>query len=432
MSNPDSFLRPFEKSLLAAEKHYWQAKISQLISQVTTHLIFSPEMSLLELHRYHLTPVINFVMSDNSLQAIEASIPILSGKTIRWQLDLTTATTSLTTLFIKLGTGGRINQCQLILSIFQEPPLIDKNGQEVIVTARLDGPTARDNHWNGFILDRPLPPGKYLCHLQSPDADNRVHTLFLWLTAPYEERTHWGYYRYTMMPAAVLRAELAQLKSPPLLSILLPLTHHEALTESHLNRCLHSVTQQIYPHWELCISAEVATRFQTVIEEYQRYHLRQVKIAYTSTAFYNTALNLASGEYVIVLSPGDILTEDALLQMAKAIHQLTESPDMLYSDEDSIQDNDPCYAPYFKPDWSPEMLKGQFYTGQLGVYRTHLLKELCGFQEDLYQQPLWDMVLRFTQYAQHIHHIPKILYHHRHSLSLSSNRIDALKFIQAA
>ncbi len=426
--NPDSFLRPFEKSLLTTEKRYWQAKISQLISQVTTHLIFAPEMSLLELQRYHLTPVTCFSISDSSLQAIEASIPILSGKTICWQLDLSTITTVLTTLFIKLGTGNRINQCQLILSIFPDSP--PPSNENAIATARLAGPTARDNHWNAFILDRPLPPGRYLCQLQSPDADNRIHTLFLWLTAPYKERTHWGDYRYTLLPTVVLRSELMQLKSQPLLSILLPLIVHEELTEVHLDRCLRSVVQQIYPHWELCITATM--QFQTVLENYQRHHLGKIKISYVSDSYYNTALNLASGEYVIILAAGEELTEDALLQIAKVINQFPTNLDMLYSDEDRIREDHSCYAPYFKPDWSPEMLKGQFYTGQLGIYRTRLLKELCGFQEDLYQHPLWDMVLRLTQHASLIYHIPKILYHRRYSSTMSFNKRDALNFVQAA
>ncbi|OAD22184.1 glycosyl transferase, group 2 family protein, partial [Candidatus Thiomargarita nelsonii] len=193
----------------------------------------------------------------------------------------------------------------------------------------------------------------------------------------------------------------------------------------YLSHCLNSVVTQIYPQWEICIVAAD----NTVLKEYRRRFPNQIKLADNQTSTpYNTALAMVTGEYVALIEPFDLLTKDALLEIAKWINQ--SSVDMLYSDEDQVNEGGLFDAPYFKPDWSAEMLKGQLYTGQLSVYRTHLLKKIGGFRRELQALQIWDMALRFTAQTQRIQHIPKILYHKRRQPPLSSTL--RLKMLQAA
>ncbi|MEM9165382.1 MAG: glycosyltransferase, partial [Cyanobacteria bacterium P01_F01_bin.4] len=87
--------------------------------------------------------------------------------------------------------------------------------------------------------------------------------------------------------------------------------------------------------------------------------------------------------------------------------------DMVYSDEDKIYADGYLSTPYFKPDWSPEALLSRHYTGDFGVYRHSLLKEIGGFREGYEGSQDYDLVLRLTEKTGKIKHIAKILYHCR-------------------
>jgi len=132
-----------------------------------------PPGYLRDLYYEGLTPIVslssNVKIPDNS----GTSIPLLRGKTMQWLLNLSSG--NITKIFLKLGTCGRFNHCQLVLSILPE------QNQTPVARAILDGTTAQDNQWTEFVFDHPIEPGKYRCQLQSPDADDH-NTLFLWLT----------------------------------------------------------------------------------------------------------------------------------------------------------------------------------------------------------------------------------------------------------
>jgi hypothetical protein len=310
-------------------------------------------------------------------------------------------------------------------AIFKKP----QDRLELVAEVSVDGSTVRDNQWTKFILDSPLPPNQYICQLHSPDSDNKINVLFLWLTVEEEQKQVVANYCYVATPLATLQAELAQLTQLPVISVIVLATD-----TPYLRDCLNSVVTQVYPHWELCIVAESAN---TILEEYRRTFPKQVKLFYTNSSPFgyvkkvlkrlkgantadtepsltNTALELATGEYMAILQPTDLLTEDALLEIVKRINQSADSVDMLYSDEDKVNEDGIFDEPYFKPDWAAEMLKGLHYTGQLSVYRTEMLKKIGGIRGELLSQlQLWDIALRFTAHSQRIQHIPKILYHKR-------------------
>jgi O-antigen biosynthesis protein len=214
-----------------------------------------------------------------------------------------------------------------------------------------------------------------------------------------------------------IRAHVSTLERSPLISVLIPTFN---TPEKWLRRAIESVREQLYPHWEMCIAddASTAPHVRNILEEYARVDQR-IRIVFRqlnghiSTAS-NTALEVATGEFVALLDHDDELPLHALYMVAVS---LNEKPhlDLIYSDEDKIDEGGRRFDPYFKPDWDPVLLTGQNMVSHLGVYRTSLVRSLGGFRKGYEGSQDWDLVLRFSEAipSSHIHHIPHILYHWR-------------------
>ena len=112
----------------------------------------------------------------------------------------------------------------------------------------------------------------------------------------------------------------------------------------------------------------------------RRIHLERREAAGGISAATNTALELATGEYIALLDHDDTLTPDALERVAD---QIAAQPDldMIYSDEDIVLDGRPIWL-HLKPDWSPDTLHTNGYTCHLGVYRRALVSEIGGFRSE--------------------------------------------------
>lgn len=214
-----------------------------------------------------------------------------------------------------------------------------------------------------------------------------------------------------------IRTHVSALVSRPFISVLMP-TYNTS--EQWLRRAIESVRRQLYPHWELCIAddASTAPHVRTVLEEYTRLDQR-IRVVYREinghiSAASNTALGISRGEFIALLDHDDELPEHALYMVAVA---LNENPrlDLIYSDEDKIDEASRRFGPYFKPDWNPDLFTGQNMVSHLGVYRMSLVRSLGGFREGYEGSQDWDLALRFSETipASHIHHIPHILYHWR-------------------
>lgn len=203
----------------------------------------------------------------------------------------------------------------------------------------------------------------------------------------------------------------------PIISIVMPVYNVE---EKWLRQCIDSVLNQIYPYWELCIADDASTDMNTkkVLVDYQKLDNRikvifREKNGHISEAT-NTALTLAQGEFVALLDNDDELPPHALYEIVKVLNENSEL-DLIYSDEDKIDENGNRSDPAFKPDWSPDLLLGTNYISHLGVYRKSILDEIGGFRKGYEGSQDYDLVLRFTEktIANRIKHIPKILYHWR-------------------
>lgn len=214
-----------------------------------------------------------------------------------------------------------------------------------------------------------------------------------------------------------IRTHVAVLASRPFISVLMP-TYNTP--DEWLRRAIESVREQLYPYWELCIADDASTtpRVRKVLEEYARLDPR-IRVVFREinghiSAASNTALGIATGDFLALLDHDDELPKHALYMVALA---LDEDPrlDLIYSDEDKIDESGRRFGPYFKPDWNPDLFTAQNMVSHLGIYRMSLVRSLGGFREGYEGSQDWDLALRFSEAipASHIHHIPHILYHWR-------------------
>ncbi|GIO88501.1 glycosyl transferase family 2 [Paenibacillus faecis] len=201
----------------------------------------------------------------------------------------------------------------------------------------------------------------------------------------------------------------------PLISVILPVYN---VDEIWLRNCIDSVINQIYKNWELCISDDASTKphIKKVLSEYAANN-SQIKVVFREQNGHisensNTALKLATGEFIALLDHDDELAPNALYEFVKLLNT-HRNADMIYSDEDKIGIDGTRHSPFFKPEWSPDLILSQMYTSHLGMFRKSIVDELGGFRKGYEGSQDYDLVLRFTEVTNRIFHIPKVLYHWR-------------------
>jgi GT2 family glycosyltransferase len=132
----------------------------------------------------------------------------------------------------------------------------------------------------------------------------------------------------------------------------------------------------------------------------------------------NEAAALAEGDYIGLLDHDDLLSMDALYEVVKAINEY--GADIIYSDEGLIDEAGRYHDSIFKPDFSPDLLFSHNYITHFMVFNKTLFQEVSGFRSICDGAQDYDLVLRLSEKAEKIHHIPKILYLWRKSESSTS------------
>jgi GT2 family glycosyltransferase len=187
-----------------------------------------------------------------------------------------------------------------------------------------------------------------------------------------------------------------------------------------LVHAIDSVLRQLYPYWELCIADDASTRpriagiLRDAAAQDERIRIvTRAERGHISAAS-NSALALANGDFIALLDHDDVLPEHALYRVAAEIERRPDA-DMLFSDEDKLDEHGRRFGPYFKSDWNPDLLLSQNAVSHLGVYRRTLVAEVGGFREGLEGSQDHDLALRVSERTQpwRIRHIPEILYHWR-------------------
>ena len=181
---------------------------------------------------------------------------------------------------------------------------------------------------------------------------------------------------------------------------------------------LESVRAQSFTDWELCLlddasrSPELRRILEHVAGEEPRIKFEARSDNGGIVAASNDALALAAGEFVALLDHDDKLHPDALALVDEALRR-DPAADYVYTDEDKIDEDGRHLGAFLKPDWSPERMRTQMYTCHLSVFRRTLLDKVGGFNPEYEGAQDWDLVLRATERARAVVHVPRVLYHWR-------------------
>ena len=212
----------------------------------------------------------------------------------------------------------------------------------------------------------------------------------------------------------------------PLFSIITPVFNPPV---NALRECIDSVLSQTVPNWEWCIADDGSTNYEVLdllteasaSDTRIRVHYSQVNSGIVEAS--NVALSVATGTFVAFLDHDNCLHEDALKQVARVIEEESDV-DFIYTDEDKIDEKGVHYDIFLKPDWSPERLRGQNFCSHLSIARHDLVRSIGGFRTGFDGAQDYDLILRVTEKARQIVHLPEVLYHWRateSSTAISTN-----------
>lgn len=187
-----------------------------------------------------------------------------------------------------------------------------------------------------------------------------------------------------------------------------------------LEEAIRSILDQSYERWELCIADDASTlpHVRTMLERHAAADPR-IKVRFRTSSgnisrASNTALEMATGEFVALLDHDDILPPQALHWVVEAVNRHPDAA-LIYSDEDKLDADGRRRDPYFKCDFNHELLLAQNMISHLGVYRRDLIVELGGFRSEYDGSQDHDLALRFVAAVprSRIVHVPRVLYHWR-------------------
>lgn len=222
----------------------------------------------------------------------------------------------------------------------------------------------------------------------------------------------------------LVRQRKKKWKDPVVISVLVPAYR---TPEVFLKQMMESVLLQTYPYLELCIADGSGTddSVEKVVKEYQkkdpRVRYRRLEKNEGIAGNTNAAIEMASGEYLALFDHDDLLSPNALFEVASAIEK--EKADVIYTDEDKVtSDLKEHFQPHFKPDFNPDLLCANNYICHLFVVKRSLALKLGG-QDPAYDGAQdYDFIFRCTENAEKIVHVAKILYHWRvHQASTADN-----------
>ncbi len=279
---------------------------------------------------------------------------------------------------------------------------------------------------------------KHILQYTARDFANPYQKLLNWQPstseiAPVIQPNHDDYQKWLRLYEPLDRSTLQKMQKRieswqnlPLISVVMPTYNTK---EKWLKAAIQSVKKQVYTNWELCIADDASTNsnIKRLLQQYQQQDKR-IKVIFREqnghiSAASNTALESVTGDYVALLDHDDELAPHALYWV---VEELLAYPDaqMIYSDEDKIDEHNHRFGAYFKSDWNPDLFLSHNLVTHLAVYKTALLRQIGGFTVGLEGAQDYDLAIRATEQlkSEQIRHIPRILYHWRiHEDSTSGN-----------
>jgi glycosyltransferase involved in cell wall biosynthesis len=201
----------------------------------------------------------------------------------------------------------------------------------------------------------------------------------------------------------------------PLISVIMPVYK----TPIGFLRCaVNSVCTQIYQNWELCIcddgsaDTDLTHELKTLAQADKRIKIISLESNAGISHATNIATEQASGDFIAFLDHDDELTPDALGEVVLAIRS-NPNVDVIYTDQDKIDELGVVFEQFYKPDWSPDYFRRVMYVGHLLVVRNTLVRNVKGFDSQFDGVQDYEFMLRLSEQTSDIVHIPKILYRWR-------------------
>ena len=198
---------------------------------------------------------------------------------------------------------------------------------------------------------------------------------------------------------------------------------------------IQSVIDQTYANWELCLADGSDVEHGSVEKICRQYTKKESRIKYKKleknlgiSGNTNACLEMVSGDYIGLFDHDDLLHPAALYEVMRAICE--QGADFIYTDENTFH-NSPqdAYCPHFKPDYAPDTLRANNYICHFTVFAAYLLKKSGVFRSECDGSQDYDMVLRLTEVAKHIVHIPEILYYWRAHANSVAESVGAKPYV---
>lgn len=231
--------------------------------------------------------------------------------------------------------------------------------------------------------------------------------------------------------------ELAQQRKHPFservkFSIVVPLYN---TPEKFLRAMIESVFAQTYPNWELCMADGSDAKHgdvERVCREYadrdRRVRYRKLEKNFGISGNTNACLEMATGDYIGLFDHDDLLHPAALYEVMRAVCE--KNADFIYTDENTFHDTpEDAYLPHFKPDFAPDNLRANNYICHFTVFKSSLLNEVGLFDPACDGSQDHDMVLRLTEKAERVAHIPEILYYWRAHAGSVAESVGAKSYV---
>ena len=207
----------------------------------------------------------------------------------------------------------------------------------------------------------------------------------------------------------------------PLMSFLVPLYETE---EVFLAELIDAMKAQTYPEWEVCFSdgSKDPARLTEIIkrlaggDERIRY-VADIPGPLGISSNTNQAFSIAKGDFIVLGDHDDLITPDALYECVKAMNEDLDASkkdtllDVIYTDEDKTNSSGKKrFEPNLKPDFNQELLESCNYITHMFVARKTLVDEVGLFDDTYNGAQDYDFILRCTEKARKIRHVPKVVY----------------------
>ncbi|MDO4338126.1 MAG: glycosyltransferase family 2 protein [Eubacteriales bacterium] len=236
----------------------------------------------------------------------------------------------------------------------------------------------------------------------------------------------YGYYarKHEASPKELQRQAKEVFSEDILFSIVIPLYHTPV---EFLRLLLDSVTAQSYGNWELCLAdGSGDASLGTYIEEHygkdKRIRYRRLEENLGIAGNTNGALDMAEGDFIVFADHDDVLAPDALYELMKELQRHPEA-ELLYTDEDLIDEDGNSLYPHFKPDFNLDYLRSINYICHLTAVKRSLFEKVGGLRSEFDGAQDYDFLLRCVEQTDKIRHIPRVLYHWRsHEDSTAGNQ----------